>query len=338
MANNIRLWEIGSDQKPNEILSDQIALEARLEDWLEADISMLDPGLLVIGRQVRTDFGGEIDLLCLDADGNVVVVELKKGTTPRDVTAQILEYASWARHLSYDRITEIAEDYFSRASTSITLENAFPNRFGTDRPLPEVLNEEHRALIVAESTDASTDRIVQYLSDMNVPINVATVQHFKSADGRELLAQVFLVEPEVAATKSRERSRRRPLPTAAEMQAVADEKGVGELYKRLSSSVSGVLRAASFGKDRRGFSVAIDGSLLAVMAVGLGESGVESGMQFELHGNRLEDHFGLDSAALKGLLPHSVEVTEGEYWTHRGFFSTEEEITRFVQALRTNRT
>ena len=55
---------------------------------------MLDPDLLVIGRQVPTGFGGTVDLLCLDPTGALVVVELKKGKTPREVTAQALDYAS----------------------------------------------------------------------------------------------------------------------------------------------------------------------------------------------------------------------------------------------------
>ena len=62
----IRLWEITPDQKLAELNRNQISLEERLEDWLENDISVLDRNLLVIGRQVSTDFGGAIDLLCLD--------------------------------------------------------------------------------------------------------------------------------------------------------------------------------------------------------------------------------------------------------------------------------
>ena len=91
------LWEVVSDQKLHEIPSNQINLEERLEGWLASDISVLDPNLLVIGKQVRTDFRGVIDLLCLDSAGDTVVVELKKGQTPREVAAQALDYASWVK-------------------------------------------------------------------------------------------------------------------------------------------------------------------------------------------------------------------------------------------------
>ena len=69
-------------------------LESRLEDILASDIGLLNPGLLLIGRQVLAEFGKLIDLLALDAQGHVVVIELKRDKTPRDVVAQVLDYGS----------------------------------------------------------------------------------------------------------------------------------------------------------------------------------------------------------------------------------------------------
>ena len=183
----VRLWEITADRKLLEIPARYASVEQWIEDWLADDISVLDPSLMVIGRQVRTSFGGALDLLCMDGDGNLVVVELKRGQTPRDVTSQALEYSSWVKELQFDEITGIADSY---PGISGTLETAFQEKFGTE--LPEQLNQGHRSLIVAESVDAGTDRIVRYLAEMEVPINVATVQHFEDANGRELLAQVYL--------------------------------------------------------------------------------------------------------------------------------------------------
>ena len=224
----VRLWEVVSDRELREIPSNQINLEERLEDWLATDISVLDPNLLVIGRQVRTDFGGTIDLLCLDSAGDTVVVELKKGRTPREVAAQALDYASWVRDLSHEQITTIADDYL-RSSDSLA--SAFEERF--EKPLPNELNLGHRSLIVAESMDSSTERIVRYLSSMNVPINIATIQHFKDNADRSILAQVYLIEPEEAEAKSQSTSRRATSQTVSGLQALADANGIGELYAHM---------------------------------------------------------------------------------------------------------
>ena len=193
----VRLWEVIDEDTLREIPGSQIAFEVRLEDCLAKDISLLDPNLLVIGRQVRTDFGQAIDLLCLDNIGDTVVVELKRGQTPRDTAAQALEYASWVRGLAHDDILEIADSHFQNADS---LKMAFEERFETK--LPDELNLGHRMLVVAGSIDARTERIVRYLSDMNVPINLATIQHFTGDGGKSFLAQVYLIEPDVEETKS----------------------------------------------------------------------------------------------------------------------------------------
>ena len=57
--------------------------------------------------------GGPIDLLCINAEGDLVIVELKKDRTPRQVTAQALDYASWVDGLSKDEVAEIGDAYLS---------------------------------------------------------------------------------------------------------------------------------------------------------------------------------------------------------------------------------
>ena len=159
MPNEVRLWRVGSDNGLSEISHASLDLEARLQEWLAGDISMLDPGLLVIGREVETDFGGFIDLLCVDADGDVVVVELKRDKTPREITAQALDYCSWVVDLSHERVTAISEAYLGEGG----FEDAFRRRFDAD--VPETLNGDHSILVVGSRIDASSERIIKHLSD-----------------------------------------------------------------------------------------------------------------------------------------------------------------------------
>jgi RecB family endonuclease NucS len=100
MADEIRFWRVMSEDKLTEINHAQLDLEQRLQEWLAKDISILAPGLLVIGREVKTDFGGYIDILCVDEVGDLTIVELKRNKTPREVTAQVLDYASWVADIS----------------------------------------------------------------------------------------------------------------------------------------------------------------------------------------------------------------------------------------------
>lgn len=60
-----------------QLQSAELVNEKELEDLLAEHIEILDADWLVIGRQVCTLAGKYIDLLCMDRDGDFVVVELK---------------------------------------------------------------------------------------------------------------------------------------------------------------------------------------------------------------------------------------------------------------------
>ena len=335
----VHLWEVVSDKELREIPTDPIDLEERLERWLESHIPVLDPNLLVVGRQVPTDFGGKIDLLCLNRDGDTVVVELKKGRTPREVTAQALDYASWAKGLSSKQIVDVADGY---PRIEGHLASAFEERF--ERRLPDDLNLNHHALVVAESIDASTARIVRYLSSMGVPINVATVQHFRDANGRSLLAQVYLIEPEEAEARSRSRSGR---STLGGLQARADASGVGSLYAQMRNGVRGILSAQPY-TDRVWYRLRRDdGSARTVLIVDSAPRYEEGGLSFRVHATRLKNQLGTDLETLKTWLPTNSRKVSLSGWpgssedekreAHglEGSFQNTDEVGKFVAALRT---
>ncbi len=335
----IRLWEITPDQKLVEMMSNRIPLEERLEEWLASDISVLDPNLLVIGRQVDTDYGGTIDLLCLDSAGDTVVVELKKGRTPREVTAQALDYASWVKDLSYEQLTEIAAEYFRDESS---LSSKFQTKFREE--LPSELNLSHRSLVVAEEIDASTERIVRYLSDMNVPVNVATVQHFRDKDGRDILAQVYLIPPEEAETKAQSTSKRTSRNTLSGLEAMAEENGVGALYRRIRNGVRGILASRVLTRTHVGYYVQLDGGTRTVLIISA-DSSEGDGLPFVVHVTRFKSHLGVDAEELRSWLPENTEERDVTHWVGSspderqnalgltGSFQSVEEVDKFLNGL-----
>lgn len=53
-----------------------------------------------------TDYGGVIDLLSIDAESNLVVVELMRDCASRDITAQAFDYACAEAEPELDPFTE----------------------------------------------------------------------------------------------------------------------------------------------------------------------------------------------------------------------------------------
>ena len=339
MTQQIRLWEVTANQTLAEISSARISREEILEDWLESDISMLDSNLLVIGRQVQTDFGGIIDLLCIDNVGDIVVIELKKGKTPREVAAQTLDYASWVKNLSSRQIMNIGDGYLSDS-----LNEEFRAKFNQE--LPETLNSSHRSLIVAESLDASTERIVHYMADLNVPINVLTVQHFKDENGREMLAQVYLMEPELAAEKSRTRSKRTSYKTVNELQAIAVSNGIGDLYRQIRDGVRSILSAQPYSESVAYCARREEGGTRTVMFIRTIPDEATGKLRFTIHATRFDSILGISLAALKNCLPDKIQErdlsswvgsSESERQSAQGFggvFQNSQEVEKFIKMLK----
>ena len=93
------LWKV-TDAGPTRVgetrMKDERLLEEHLEDWIVSDPSLLGEPLLVIGRQIIVqDTRERLDVLCLDPNGNAVVVELKRGELRDPVDMQALRYASY---------------------------------------------------------------------------------------------------------------------------------------------------------------------------------------------------------------------------------------------------
>lgn len=181
------IWKVGT--KPQPLTEASLGKEALLEQMIVEDPAILSERWLLIGRQVRTTHGGFIDLLALNQDSQLIVIELKRNQTPREVVAQALDYASWVQNLASDEIAAIYDNYSGGGS----LNEAFQQRFRLVLD-EEQLNGSHQIVIVASTLDPSTERIVNYLNGMDVAINVIFFQVFQDGPS-QYLSRAWLIDP-----------------------------------------------------------------------------------------------------------------------------------------------
>jgi hypothetical protein len=198
------IWRM-TDEGPIRLEFTPLDLEARLESLIVNDPSLVGLSVLVVGRQVPTGYGGFVDVVAVDSDGQIHILELKRDRTPREVVAQILDYGSWAQSLSLDAVSE----FFAEHQDGAPFDEAFADRFGA--PLPDVFNADQHLTIIASELDAASDRIVEYLADrFGVPINAVFFRHFQDGDS-EYLARTWLIAPEEAeAKRARSGTKMRP--------------------------------------------------------------------------------------------------------------------------------
>jgi len=183
-----------------------IAIEEHLENWLENSPSVLleEEPVLWIGRQLSAPGSGTVlflDLLGLDSSGNVVLAELKRGHTPRDVIAQGLEYAAWAAKLKSQDLDRLAREYWnSRGETDDTLEKRFRETFlaGDEiTPLPQ-FNQQQILFIVAEEIHPRVAEVARYLRERaRLDVRCVAFSVYRATSG-EILVSVDTVVGEEA--------------------------------------------------------------------------------------------------------------------------------------------
>lgn len=175
-------------------------LEARIQDWVQNDLTLIGVDGIILGREVRTAQGKRIDLLAMDEEGNLVIVELKRDRSAWDIVSQVLDYASWVCKLTTNEIYEIVQQYRGQSLAEI-----FRDKFG--KPPPETLNATHQMIVVASEVDEQSKRIIEYLSEEHdVGINASFFNIF-GAEGREWLTTDSLLNQEQVKERSVKKAR-----------------------------------------------------------------------------------------------------------------------------------
>lgn len=330
MSIDVKMWKIDGDDSLREIKKAQLNTEERIHNWVHKHISIISKDYLVIGSKVATDSGKELDLLCLDKNGETIIIELKKHKTPREVTSQVLEYASWINELEPGRVVEIADKNLGEKGA---LEKKYREKFECE--LPEKINGSHKMLVVASEIDDSTEKIIRYLNETwAVPINAVTFSYGKDETGNEFLVRAFLIEPEEAAhsTQSVHKTTTRQTLTPEEVKEKLDEKGFGDIFLQLHSEL---IEHFSVGKRVNGIAYEYSSGKV-LFSVWPDYSDSEKGLCCGINLDRFAEYFGVTKEDVKGSIPMYTkewETKEKEEFGY-GYFKEDSQIKKFIEKLK----
>lgn len=175
------------------VVSEPIDFESSFEDWLENSPNVLleEETILWIGRQLNIQVGDgnrHIDLIGINSKGDIVICELKKGNTQREIVSEILEYASWARSLTYEYLNIIAKNYYQeddrlkeRELREIFNEVFYPE---DEENINIVFNNNQQLYVVAEEISKTVKDVINYLNtEYSVPIIGVEYCIYKSMEG-----------------------------------------------------------------------------------------------------------------------------------------------------------
>ncbi len=228
--------------------------EAVLEDWLETnpDGIVEDGKILIIGRQVVTNFGGFIDLVGVDRQGTVVVVELKRNRTPRDTLAQALEYASFAARLDTGQLEGILRSYLNDESLNLAEHHRAYFELGFDEAI--AFNKDQRVVIVGQRVTPEIRQTASFLRSKGIKVTCVEFTFFQGDGGTRLLSQEIVVGNE-ADKPAQVASGSLPTVTESGFMASLDDNGKAVFSRILALAKD---RSMPIHWGTKGFSLNID--------------------------------------------------------------------------------
>jgi len=164
--------------------------EEELQRWADANPHLLNEGapMLSLGTEIETHHGHYIDNLFVDGNGCLVVAELKRGPTPRDVTAQLIDYAAYASRLEWPDVEELCR----KRHDGTSLDDAYMRCFG--RPLVRVEKIDLRLLIVAERYEPAVSDAALFLINNGTQLALLQFTYFEVGESKLFEVRAVLGE------------------------------------------------------------------------------------------------------------------------------------------------
>lgn len=169
------LFELASEGVLTKVPTTNFAVEQVLERTdlqraLRANISVLDPNLLVVAEEFGdfADVRRRIDLLCVDREGQLVVVELKRTEDGGHMELQALRYAAMVSTMTFEQLADTYQRYLRHVAPSraddarAQLAEFLEDAGGEDT----VLERRVRILLVSGGFDPQITTTVLWLNDM----------------------------------------------------------------------------------------------------------------------------------------------------------------------------
>ena len=246
-----------------------------------------------IGSHLRLP-SGELDLLLMDIEGNLTIVELKRDKTPRDVIAQILEYASDVQQMTVDDLEEVVSKHTRHsglADVVVCLQEENPEYEDTDldkvkERVRECLQGKRlQLLVVSYDVDDRIRRVTDLLRETyGMRIYSVAFDYFVGDD-----YEYFI--PETIGVEGVKRIVRKELgQTQREYQAF-----YAELLDRLREKKPGITQQQALPQNCLGLPIGHSGIHLEWAFHGKPRSWFEVGLHFEKpsaeENKKLFDHF-----------------------------------------------
>jgi Predicted nuclease of the RecB family len=167
-----------------------------IEVWVKNNPSILKENLLIISEQVLLPSGRQPDLIALDKSGNLVIIELKRDDSGRDVYWQAITYAAQFSEYAFSDVIDMYESFLKKSGIKESNAKERIEEF-VEEDL-ENINQKQRIFIVSKEFHQDVLKASLWLSDYDVDIKVVKSTPYKFTDDMIFLdSEVIMPTPGV---------------------------------------------------------------------------------------------------------------------------------------------
>ncbi len=201
-----------------------------LQRILRDQPEVLEEGLLIIAEEFGEweDSNRRIDLLGLDAEGRLVVIELKRGRTGRNMELQALRYAAMVANMTDEQIVDTFQEYLDKRARDDgraqeeDAESRIQEHLGVTEPgSVAVHTKTPRLILAAENFGKELTTCVMWLNDSwlrDAGQEIKCIRLRPHRNGAEILIETSVVIPLPEAENYQTRLGRREQETRAREQ------------------------------------------------------------------------------------------------------------------------
>lgn len=165
-----------------------------LEEWIADNPNILGEDLLTITTEYDKfdKTSKRLDILAVDAQGKLVVIELKRDIADKFVDLQSIHYAAYCSTLNYEDIVEIRAEYTNKSTEEVDQElgDFIKNEEFTD------FDDQPRVILVANEFREETLAAVLWLRISDVDIKCVKLEAYEVKEDIIITPRIIIPLPE----------------------------------------------------------------------------------------------------------------------------------------------
>lgn len=224
---------------PTTLAAQGVWERADLQRLLRDRIEVILPDTLVIAEEFSdwSDSSRRIDLLCLARDGALVVVELKRGQTGRDMDLQGLRYAAMVSTMKFDQAVAAHERFLRRQQRPDDARARILSFLGWEEPDPDEFAQAVRIVLLSEDFGPELTTAVLWLNGRGLDIRCVRLNSYEHAGVHLIQFEPIIPLPEAADYQIRVRDKELEASRAREQRRdpAPELLAAVEAYERFAS-------------------------------------------------------------------------------------------------------